>query len=367
MLEEAECHCRNCGGNITFPVEKAGEKVACPHCQWETLLAINPGNIQTASEYEILQVIKKPDYFLHKEMQLGDANYILYLMPGNVRYLKLSDFIKYEPGQWISSFKQMSLTPDIQGPHVGEENELVPVIPEDFVSEPTWEDKFRILHSFAVLYRDHGVPSTVYKYFHFLTMVHSLEFTECINSWVKEAWKDYFIAQSYAKSDQYFIMRHGSESGDLEAVRFAVFKKTPFVAQKIEELRKIEEETQSAENLERLRKTSFTTFVYIMEDLRNGLFKIGQSQTPEKRENTLQSEVPEISLRFYIPAHDSAESELHVLFAEKRVRGEWFGLAPKDLLSVIEFLKLHGDLNRASVDYEWLGKISFGSLTAATS
>ncbi|MDQ6632997.1 MAG: GIY-YIG nuclease family protein [Verrucomicrobiota bacterium] len=97
-----------------------------------------------------------------------------------------------------------------------------------------------------------------------------------------------------------------------------------------------------------------------MEDLRNGLFKIGQSQTPEKREITLQSEVPEISLRFYIPAHDTAERELHDLFEEKRVRGEWFGLAPEDLLSVIEFLKQHGDLPRASVDYEWLGKISFG-------
>jgi hypothetical protein len=97
-----------------------------------------------------------------------------------------------------------------------------------------------------------------------------------------------------------------------------------------------------------------------MEDLRNGLYKIGKSQTPEKRENTLQSEVPEVSLRFYMPAHDTAETELHEMFSEKRIRGEWFDLKHKDILSVIEFLKQKGDLSRASADYDWLGKVTLG-------
>jgi len=117
---------------------------------------------------------------------------------------------------------------------------------------------------------------------------------------------------------------------------------------------------KTSENLEQLRRSNYNTFVYVMEDLRNGLFKIGQSQTPEKREHTLQSEVPQVSLRFYVPAHDSAEKELHDMFAAKRIRGEWFQLTQQDILSIIEFLKQHGDLYRASADYDWLGKITLG-------
>jgi hypothetical protein len=187
-----------------------------------------------------------------------------------------------------------------------------------------------------------------------------MEFAECINSWVKEAWANYFIAQSYGKSDQHIILKIGDELSDPDTFRFAVFKKTPFVIQRLEELVKLEEAEKTVENLERLRRSNFSIFVYLMEDLRNGLFKIGQSQTPEKRENTLQSEVPEVSLRFYIPAHDTAEKELHEMFAVKRIRGEWFQLTPKDILSIIEFLKQKGDLTRASADYEWLGKITLG-------
>jgi hypothetical protein len=139
-----------------------------------------------------------------------------------------------------------------------------------------------------------------------------------------------------------------------------VFKKTPFVIERLAELRRLEEAEKTAENLEQLRRSNFRIFVYLVEDLRNGLFKIGQSQTPEKREHTLQSEVPDVSLRFYVPPHDTAEKELHEIFAAKRIRGEWFQLTSQDVLSVIEFLKQHGDLSRASADYDWLGKITLG-------
>jgi len=77
-------------------------------------------------------------------------------------------------------------------------------------------------------------------------------------------------------------------------------------------------------------------------------------------EKTLQSEVPENALRFYMPAHYTAETELHEMFSKKRVRGEWFELTPQDIISVIGFLKQKGDLNRASADNEWLGKITLG-------
>ena len=288
------------------------------------------------------------------------AFYSLTLAPGEIRYLKVNNFVTAEVEKWIEVFKQFSETPKIEGPWGGNPDGLDRVETEEMFGETTWENNFRIHHGFAILDRDFRVPSLVYRCFHSTLLLQSFEIAECVNSWVKEAWNDPFVIQTFFESTQHLV-EFVKKADDPAESRMAVFKKTPFVIEQLEALRKLEEETKTAENLERLRKTRFTTFVYIMEDLRNGLFKIGQSQTPEKRENTLQSEVPEIALRFYIPAHDFAERELHDLFEEKRVRGEWFGLAPEDLLLVIEFLKRHGDLPRASVDYEWLGKISFGA------
>jgi hypothetical protein len=369
MNDEAKCNCEHCDGSVLFPTEMAGQTIACPHCQLETQLVIPPDANPAAPEPQPMDenssLISKGLFtlfgmFLNKQFQLGDAHYILYLEPGDVRYLQVRNFIGYKVDEWIAYFKQKALTPEISGAYGREDEGLEAVTPELFFPEITWEDKFRILHSFAVLHRDYGVPATVYEYFHKLMKLHSLEFAECINSWVKEAWKDYFIAKSYVRSDQFLTIQRGDVATDPEGVRFAVFKKTPFVIERLEELRRLEEVEKTAENLERLRRSNFTIFVYLMEDLRNGLFKIGQSQTPEKREKTLQSEVPEVSLRFYMPAHDTAEQELHEKFLEKRVRGEWFELMPQDILSVIEFLKQKGDLSRASADFDWLGKITLG-------
>lgn len=107
--------------------------------------------------------------------------------------------------------------------------------------------------------------------------------------------------------------------------------------------------------MERLRKSRFSTFVYLMEDLRNGHFKIGRSATPARRERTLQSEVPQIVLRISVPADENHERELHEHFAHKRLRGEWFALSSDDLVWLVSFLKRNGDVARASVDHQWLG------------
>ncbi len=381
---EAECNCQICHELIAFPLELVGQTTTCPHCQAETLLLNPPADSPPAPNLQPQiansDLSKLFDCYLHKQMRVStpeprfigsaayrewlananEANYILYLKPGDVRYLQVRHFVGYEVEQWIAYFKQMSLTPEIRGPYGREKDGLDVVSPEDFYEETTWEDTFKILHSFALLFRDYGVPSAAYRHFHTLLRLRSLEFTECINSWVKEAWNDYFTAQSYVKSEQHLLIEIGNTSSDPETARFAVFKKTPYVVQRLEELRLQEDAEKTSENLEQLRRSNFKIYVYLMEDLRNGLFKIGQSQTPEKREKTLQSEVPETALRFYIPAHDTAEKELHELFAEKRVRGEWFGFNPDDVMVAIGFLKRAGDLDRVSVDYEWLGKISFG-------
>lgn len=71
---------------------------------------------------------------------------------------------------------------------------------------------------------------------------------------------------------------------------------------------------------------------YLMRDENTGYTKIGKSNNPRKRERTLQSEKPTISL-LYTCLWD-VESELHARYAAKRVRGEWFNLTDEDILHI---------------------------------
>jgi len=81
--------------------------------------------------------------------------------------------------------------------------------------------------------------------------------------------------------------------------------------------------------------------VYIMSDARNGLHKIGFSINPTKREKTLQSEVPSVSLIFSVKATLDYEESLHLQYESKRVRGEWFNLSSEDLESLKTEMKLN--------------------------
>ncbi|NQT78017.1 MAG: GIY-YIG nuclease family protein [Bacteroidetes bacterium] len=80
----------------------------------------------------------------------------------------------------------------------------------------------------------------------------------------------------------------------------------------------------------------FKCFVYLMVDITNGFHKIGISNSPEYRERTLQGEKPTIELlcaKEY-PSRKIAESiekALHLAYAEKRIRGEWFELQEEDV------------------------------------
>jgi hypothetical protein len=317
MSEESKCDCQHCGVHIEFPAEMAEQTVTCPHCQAETLLSISSSDSPPApdSQPQIEDLglfFSVVETLLEKKIQIGCPSYILYLAPGDVRYLGLGNFMKYKPEGWIAYFKQIGLAPEIKGPYNGKEScGLDPVIPEQFFPNPSWEDRFKILHGFVDFQTYYNVAYSVYTIFHAELKLRSLEFIECADSWEKESWDDFFIAQSFTKSDQHLLFECEEVYLNTDLHRIAVFKKTPFVMRRLEELRKLEEAEKTAENLERLRRSNFKIFVYLMEDLRNGLFKIGQSQTPENREKTLQSEVPETSLRFYMPAHDTAETELH--------------------------------------------------------
>ena len=63
----------------------------------------------------------------------------------------------------------------------------------------------------------------------------------------------------------------------------------------------------------------------------NGLTKIGFSKNPEKREKTIQAEDPRVHMLATRKGKLSQEARLHKIFAEKRVRGEWFDLNENDI------------------------------------
>lgn len=77
-------------------------------------------------------------------------------------------------------------------------------------------------------------------------------------------------------------------------------------------------------------------YVYLMRDSRNGLYKIGISSDPGRRESTLQSEQPKIELiasKSYVNRKMALiiEKALHETFGHKRSRGEWFNLDAEDV------------------------------------
>lgn len=73
---------------------------------------------------------------------------------------------------------------------------------------------------------------------------------------------------------------------------------------------------------------------YLMKDNRTGYIKIGKSKIPKIRERTLQSEVPDCNILIII--NSNVETELHELYQDKRVRGEWFRLSDMDIKYIKE-------------------------------
>lgn len=71
-------------------------------------------------------------------------------------------------------------------------------------------------------------------------------------------------------------------------------------------------------------------YIYVMKNQRNGFFKIGSSKNPEYREETLQAEEPEIVKISATPGPKEIERQLHRLFSDKRLRGEWFRLTDEE-------------------------------------
>ncbi len=77
-------------------------------------------------------------------------------------------------------------------------------------------------------------------------------------------------------------------------------------------------------------------YVYLMVDTTNNFHKIGISNNPRYREHTLQSDKPTIELlcakKYPTRAiAEAIESALHNVYANKRIRGEWFNLDASDV------------------------------------
>lgn len=119
---------------------------------------------------------------------------------------------------------------------------------------------------------------------------------------------------------------------------------------KIDELNRNEDEITKARLEEKLglnepykknkanRLCEKNGYVYLMIDNRNGYIKIGFSKTPEKREKTLQSEVPDICMFYNEKASLKDERVLHEMFNNVRVRGEWFNLKEDDIELIKTYL-----------------------------
>jgi hypothetical protein len=81
-------------------------------------------------------------------------------------------------------------------------------------------------------------------------------------------------------------------------------------------------------------------YLYLLRST-TGYFKIGRTTDPTNRIKTFEVKLPfEVAYEHVFPTDDmfGMEKALHSRFAEKRVNGEWFALAPDD----VEYIKSLG-------------------------
>lgn len=80
-----------------------------------------------------------------------------------------------------------------------------------------------------------------------------------------------------------------------------------------------------------------------MIDHKTGYHKIGMSNNPKYREKTLRSEEPEVEIveaRKFMTRKlaKELENQLHEMYSDKRIRGEWFDLNPKEINEIKQIL-----------------------------
>lgn len=354
---------------------------------------------------------------LDKQPSYSDRFYTLIPAPGIVRYLRFAVLLKAEIEDVIVNLNGLSPhlvvknPTDVSPDHFRDSKFSCPdpnttinfEVISKLIGEQSWKDRLRIHHRVGRLLAENVFSWDAYRQFHFnLRLNKNLAIAEFLEAWIPM--RDDDLIESYDTSRDHIILSplRGDDPTESDnsfrddtslSFRFigcAVFKKTNFVigrlnaiaeqaARQGEETERKAKETavldeaerkrvgdqKAAENLETLKKSTFNTFVYLMEDSRNGAFKIGRSRTPGKRERTLQSEAPSVVLRIAVPGEEQHEKQLHAHFNDKNLRGEWFSLTADDLMWIVAFLKANGDSARATVDYDWLGKLYFSASNQA--
>lgn len=88
-----------------------------------------------------------------------------------------------------------------------------------------------------------------------------------------------------------------------------------------------------------LIKSEGKDYTYLMLNDDTGLIKIGRSNNPKHREKTLQFQEPMVHMIACWETPKSLETDLHKLFKDKRVRGEWFRLTMANLKKLEEYMK----------------------------
>lgn len=305
----------------------------------------------------------------HHGVTSAEYSYTITLGPGVVRYLKIEAFLKADVEDVITKLRSLTANLNIATPphhmYAHPTQRLVLDLAEfdSLIIGTSWESRLQMHHKLGRIYLSENMPSAVYCSFHQVLRLKDVAFDECLNAWIRNAMGNHDIVDSYRQSLAHLVV---TPAGHSYRSTF-VFTRTPFVRNRLDCLAQDEEERKTATELEMLRRSKFNCFIYVMEDLRNKTFKIGRSKTPGKRERTLQSEMPQIVMRFSIPGEEAHEKQLHDQFEAKRVRGEWFSLADADLLWIVEYLKVEGDASRAIVDHSWLGGVYMASSTGRPS
>lgn len=96
-------------------------------------------------------------------------------------------------------------------------------------------------------------------------------------------------------------------------------------------------------DLDKARRMAAVGAVYLLRELATGRAKIGWAFDVERRARALQTGNPHaLQVAAVIAATRSTEASLHGLFADRRIRGEWFDDSDGEISFVFSGLQEEG-------------------------
>tara|TARA_R110000850_G_C9656515_1_gene435048 strand:- start:73 stop:543 length:471 start_codon:yes stop_codon:yes gene_type:complete len=108
----------------------------------------------------------------------------------------------------------------------------------------------------------------------------------------------------------------------------------------------LEDESIKNQIMSELKQLSLSSgWIYVIKDLDNNEIKIGvtQKESPRNRLSQYTSHKMNIELLFIDNIEDcfELENEIHILFENRRVKGDWFDLTKVDVLKIIYIINQH--------------------------